>query len=107
VRRIAGRLIRSGGAAQAGRAYLASTSQRCSPAEWPSERVAPGGPAARAGIRPGDVIVAVTGEQTPSADALASVVDSLRLGQRVDVELIDPQGRQATVSVTLGRQPGA
>ena len=65
----------------------------------------PGGPAAQAGIQAGDVILAVAGRQTPSADALESVIATLRPGERVTVQLADPDGNSTTVNVVLGRAP--
>jgi S1-C subfamily serine protease len=68
--------------------------------------VVAGGPAAHAGIRPGELITAVDGRSTPSADALATILATLRPGQRVRVELKDPGGATRTVTVALGETPG-
>ena len=45
--------------------------------------VTPGGPAAKAGLRPGDVITAVNGTATPDTETLAAVLAGLRPGQQV------------------------
>jgi S1-C subfamily serine protease len=65
--------------------------------------VSAGGPAAKAGIEPGSVIVSVNGKPTPSTDVLSQVLATLQPGQQVKVMLVKPDGTQATVPVTLGR----
>jgi S1-C subfamily serine protease len=67
--------------------------------------VQPGGPAEKAGIRPGDLIEAIGGQPTPTTDALLTVLATHKPGDKVDVSLIRQGGRPATVSVTLGSQP--
>jgi len=68
--------------------------------------VTPGGPADKAGIRPGEIIVEVDGEPTPSLPALGTVLAQLRPGDRVKVTLRDRNGDTRTVEVTLGELPG-
>jgi S1-C subfamily serine protease len=63
--------------------------------------VVPGGPAAAAGIQPGDVIVAIDGTKTPSADALGAVLTALKPGQVVTVT-VERGGQQQDLKVTLG-----
>jgi S1-C subfamily serine protease len=62
------------------------------------------GPAADAGIRVGDVIVEVDGEQVTTADDLGSILDGLEPGATVDVKLVG-RGGERTVPVTLGTRP--
>ena len=65
------------------------------------DRAAPGGAAAAAGIRPGDVIVGVAGQPTPSVADLENVLVGYRPGERVKVEVLrGGNPRQATA--TLG-----
>jgi putative serine protease PepD len=64
------------------------------------------GPAQKAGIRSGDVILSVAGHATPTADALASVLADLKPGQRVDVTYQTPAGAKHNVEVTLAEYPG-
>ena len=65
-----------------------------------------GGPAADAGIRPGDVIARVAGKPVPTVDDLAVALAELKPGNRVPVELHAQTGAR-TVLVTLGRIPPA
>jgi putative serine protease PepD len=64
--------------------------------------VQPGGAAAKAGLKPGDIIVAVNGVPTPTAQALDAVLATLRPGQTVDVTVHTSDGKTRTVKVTLG-----
>ena len=59
--------------------------------------VAPGGPAAKAGLQPGDVITAINGTATLDTEALAAVVAGLRPGQQVPVSVTKADGSTATV----------
>ncbi|HWE11310.1 MAG TPA: trypsin-like peptidase domain-containing protein [Solirubrobacteraceae bacterium] len=103
---IASQLIASGSVATAGRASLGVVVTSVIGGGLLVVIAEPGGAAAKAGIKRGDVIVAVAGQSTPTSDVLASVLAGLRPGQTVPVELLTPAGQQATVQVTLGRQPG-
>ncbi|GAA1263899.1 trypsin-like peptidase domain-containing protein [Sphaerisporangium rubeum] len=68
-------------------------------------QVEPGGGAAKAGIRPGDVITKINGTPTPTAAALTEILATLRPGTQVQVELIHPNGTTRTLTVTLGTLP--
>ena len=67
----------------------------------------PGGPAAKAGIKPGELIVAVAGKPTPTADVLVEVLAKLKPGRRVPVKLLQQTGKTRTVQVTLGELHGS
>lgn len=67
--------------------------------------VTPGGPAAAAGIRAGEVITAINGAPVRTSQQLTSELARLEPGRQVPVELIDPGGAKRTVSVTLGQLP--
>jgi putative serine protease PepD len=69
-------------------------------------QVAAGGPAAKAGIRAGDLVTAVNGTATPDQASLADVLAGLRPGQAVAVSVVHPDGARRTVRVTLGQFPG-
>jgi putative serine protease PepD len=107
VKRIAGQLIRTGRVERSGRAYLGVRVATTVTGEGVIVTgVVPDGPAARAGIRPGELIAALDGRATPSTDALATVLATLRPGARVAVTLVDPGGAKRTVMVTLGEARG-
>lgn len=67
--------------------------------------VGAGGPAARAGIRVGDLIVRVAGKPTPTTGDLGEVLAGLRPGQRVAVVVRRQDGSTRTLQVTLGELP--
>jgi S1-C subfamily serine protease len=68
-------------------------------------RACAAGAAAKPGIRPGDVIVAIAGQPTETANDLQSVLGTLKPGQKVDIDVLRQGSQRATVSVTLGRRP--
>ncbi|GAA0396608.1 protease [Acrocarpospora corrugata] len=61
-----------------------------------------GSGAAKAGLRPGDVILSVNGSPTPTTTALSQVLATLNPGSQVKVEFETFNGRTKTVLVTLG-----
>ena len=63
-----------------------------------------GGPAAAAGIRRGDVIVGVGGDEVERPDDVGSAVVSRRPGESVAIE-IERNGARRTVQVRLGDRP--
>ncbi|MGN6473632.1 MAG: S1C family serine protease [Mycobacteriales bacterium] len=65
--------------------------------------VTPGGPAAKAGIKPGDVIVAVDGERITTADELIVAIRRRLPGSRIELSYLRA-GHRITVSVVLGSQ---
>jgi putative serine protease PepD len=65
-----------------------------------------GGPADKAHIVPGDVIVAVNGTKTPNTTDLAQVLAGIKPGQPAKVEVEHPDGSRTTVTVTLGELSG-
>jgi S1-C subfamily serine protease len=82
------------------------------------QEVTEGGPAAEAGVRGGsrpsgngngpltggDVITAINGEQNPSMEDVAALVNELSVGDKVELTL-DRDGQTRTVEVTLGERP--
>ena len=64
-------------------------------------RVVPGGAAAEAGIREGDVITAIDDKELKNALALSTIVGSMRPGDKIDVT-VNREGDLKTYSVNLG-----
>ncbi len=64
----------------------------------------PNGPAARAGIRRGDVVVAVNGERIESSRGLIRAVAGVTPGISVRVT-VRRQGHEVEIPVTVGRRP--
>ena len=66
--------------------------------------VTPGSPAALAGLRPGDVIVGLEGNEIADTDDFQAVVNSRDIGARVRIDYLR-QGRRATIQATLTAPP--
>jgi serine protease Do len=66
--------------------------------------VTPGGPAARAGVQQGDVVVTVAGRPVTPDETLAYLVSQQPVGSRVPIELIRG-GQRQNVTVTVGERP--
>lgn len=66
--------------------------------------VDPDGPAHRAGLKAGDVVVRLAGEPTPDFAALRTRTSSLEVGSEVPLEYIR-DGKPATTRVTIGALP--
>lgn len=66
--------------------------------------VTPRGPAAGAGIRPGDVIVSIDGRTVANADELVIAIRDNSPGDTIDV-VVEREGSPRTFQVTLEAQP--
>jgi putative serine protease PepD len=64
----------------------------------------PGGPAANAGVKSGDVVEAIAGRKVSSAQQLQTVVDASRPGQSVSLR-VRRSTHTAAVTVVLGSRP--
>jgi S1-C subfamily serine protease len=103
--RVAKKLVESGSIPQSQRAFLGVEVTTIVGGGVLVSAIERGGPADRAGIKPGDTIVSVAGKPTPTTEALQSVLATLKPGQRVPVEVVHRDGSTDTVTVTLGTQP--
>ena len=66
--------------------------------------VTPGGPAARAGLEQGDVVISVNGQPVTSQQTLSYLISNLAVGSRVPLEVVR-NGQRRTVTVTLAERP--
>jgi serine protease Do len=69
-------------------------------------RVEPGMPAARAGLEPGDVILAVDGEPVADSAVLSRLIASRKPGERVKLELLR-KGETRRIELSLADAEGA
>jgi S1-C subfamily serine protease len=67
--------------------------------------VVPGGPADRAGIRQGDVIVGLDGKDVTDSTSLRELLLSHQPGERVAVGVVTQGGQKKTITATLGVNP--
>ena len=67
--------------------------------------VTPGGPAASAGLRTGDVIRSVAGEEVGASGDVAATIQDRRPGETLEVE-VRRGGAVQTLDVELGTRPG-
>jgi serine protease Do len=65
-----------------------------------------GGPAAKSGIRSGDILLSVDGKPVEDVNALRNLVAGMEPGRKVSVKLFR-EGREQTLDVTLGELPGS
>jgi serine protease Do len=64
-----------------------------------------GGPGDKAGLKAGDIIVAIDGKPINSADELTMAVIGHQPGQTVDLDVFR-DGKSVNTKVTLGQRPG-
>jgi serine protease DegQ len=69
--------------------------------------VVPGGPAQRAGLRPGDVITAVDGEATPTPEDFLAALRPHRPGDTLTLTVRSPGGDERQVRLTVIDRPVA
>jgi putative serine protease PepD len=107
---IADQLIADGRVTHSGRAALGVrvttvTDQQGKPDGVGVVEVTPGGPADKAGLQPGDVIVSVDGTATPTTQALGAVLAEHEPGDTVTVD-VRRGNKQEELKVTLGELGG-
>jgi len=107
VKDIATQIVRFGHVVNSHRAYLGVQIGDTNGAGVLVQGVTRGGPAAKAGLAPGDVITSVNGQKTATVDDLTSVVAELKPGTTVSLEVVTQRGARKTLHLTLGTFPGS
>jgi serine protease DegQ len=62
------------------------------------------GPADKAGMKPGDILVAIGGNPVSDTTAMLNLIAQLTPGERVDMKVLR-KGREETLNVTIGKRP--
>jgi putative serine protease PepD len=107
VKDIATQIIRFGHVVNSHRAYLGVQIGDTNGEGVLVQGLTPGGPAAKAGLRVGDVITSVNSHATATVDDLTSVVSELKPGTTVALEVVTQQGAHKTLHLRLGEFPGS
>ncbi|HEU5477883.1 MAG TPA: trypsin-like peptidase domain-containing protein [Gaiellaceae bacterium] len=107
VKDIARQIIEHGHVVNSHRAYLGVQIGDTNGSGVYVQSVTPGGPAAKAGLRQGDVIRSVNGQETPTVDDLTSALAELKPGRTVQFRIETQRGEHKTVHLTLGTFPGS
>ncbi|MGE3693329.1 MAG: Do family serine endopeptidase [Novosphingobium sp.] len=68
------------------------------------QAVEPGGAAASAGIKPGDVVLTVAGKEVSPEQSLSYLVANTAPGSRIPIEIVR-NGKRMTVTATVGKRP--
>jgi putative serine protease PepD len=106
VKDIATQIIRNGHVVNSHRAYLGVSIGDTNGLGVLVQRVTAGGPAAKAGLVPGDVIKSLNGHATSTVDDLTSVASELKPGTTVSLAVVTQRGQHKTLRLTLGTFPG-
>jgi S1-C subfamily serine protease len=106
VKDIASQLVQYGKVVNSHRAYLGIQAATAFGGGVVITGVVSGGPAASAGIQPGDELTSLNGQKVQTLDQLNTALATLQPGQKVSVGITRPDGSTATVTVTLGQLPG-
>ena len=67
-------------------------------------KVGNGSPAAKAGLKAGDIITAIGGEKVKNVTDLRSAIAKRKIGEKVNME-VNRNKKRSTVSLTLGKMP--
>jgi putative serine protease PepD len=105
VKDIAGQIVTYGKVVNSHRAYLGATVGQATNGIYVGS-LTTGGPAAKAGMHVGDLIVSVDGNPASTTALLSAVLAELKPGQTVPVVVRSQSGIKTTVYVTLGTYPG-
>jgi serine protease Do len=68
------------------------------------QSITPGGPAARAGIQPGDVVITINNRPVGPAESLSLIVASLPANARVPIEVVR-NGERRILTAVIGTRP--
>ncbi len=102
---IAGQIVAHGHVVNSHRAYLGVTIGDTGTGVYVNG-VSAGGPAAKAGLQVGDVIVAADGRATLTSDALGTVLAGLKPGQTIKLTVQRQSGARVAIGLKLGELPG-
>jgi putative serine protease PepD len=105
VKSIATQIIRHGHVVNSGRPYLGINIGDTGNGVYVGG-VAAGSPAAKAGLKVGDVIVALNGKATTTTDQLGTILAGYEPGQTVTLKVVHQSGASDRIRVTLGEYPG-
>jgi S1-C subfamily serine protease len=105
VKSIATQIIQHGHVVSSGRPYLGIQVGDTGNGVYVGS-VSAGSPAAKAGLKAGDVILSVDGKRTATSDDLGSVLAGYKPGQTVTLKVVHQSGSTANAKVTLGEYPG-
>lgn len=105
VKSIASQIIKDGHVINSGRPYIGITIGDTGDGVYVAS-VKAGTPAAKAGLKVGDVITAVNGLATPTSDDLGTVLASYKPGQTITLTIVHQSGAKSTLKVTLAEYPG-
>ena len=106
VKDIAGQILAHGKVVNSHRAFLGIRVGEANGNGVIVASVTPGGAAAKAGVRVGEMIVSVDGVPTPTISALSAVLAELKPGREASVVVKRQNGAKTTLQVTLGTYPG-
>jgi putative serine protease PepD len=107
VANIAGQIVAHGHVVNSHRAYLGVDLATGLTSGAVVAGVLRGGPAAKAGIQPGELITSLAGHRVSSPADVTDMLATLKPGQTVSVGLVRPDGSKTTVTVKLGQYPGS
>jgi S1-C subfamily serine protease len=68
------------------------------------QEVAPGSPAAKAGLRPGDLVVAIDGQSVADYGELGARIRAHKPGDQVTLKVVRG-GSETTITATLSQRP--
>jgi putative serine protease PepD len=103
---IAGQIVAHGKVVNSHRAYLGMAVGATGSGLYVGS-VTASGPAAKAGIQVGDMVVSVDGVPTSTTSLLSAVLAELKPGQKVPVVVELQSGNRTTLHVTLGTYPAS